>query len=312
MQTEALVLNAPHDLAVMRLALAEPGEGDVVVDTLWSGVSTGTERLLYNGTMPAFPGMGYPLVPGYESVGRVRSAGDKAGVGAGALVFVPGANCYGPVRGLFGANASTVVLPGARVVPISEGLGSLGTLMALAATAQHALAAPNALPGLLIGHGVVGRLLARLTLVHGGAAPTVWETNPIRAGGGAGYAVVHPRDDDRRDYRAIYDASGDASLLDTLVARLAPGGEIVLAGFYHERMSFAFPPAFMKEARLRIAAQFARADLQVVSEVIEGGRLSLDGLVTHTAGADDAPDAYRTAFEDAHCLKMILDWRGHA
>ncbi len=312
MHTQALVLNAPFDLAVTRLAVTEPGDADVVVDTLWSGVSTGTERLLYSGTMPPFPGMGYPLVPGYEGVGRVRSAGDSAGVALGAMVFVPGANCYGPVRGLFGANASTIVVPGARVVPISEGLGAQGTLMALAATAQHALAAPNTLPDLIIGHGVVGRLLARLTVLHGGAAPTVWETNPVRSTGATGYAVVHPRDDDRRDYRAIYDASGDASLLDTLVARLAPGGEIVLAGFYHERMSFAFPPAFMKEARLRIAAQFTKADLQVVSQLIESGRLDLGGLITNTAGADDAPDAYRTAFEDAHCLKMILDWRGHA
>jgi bacteriochlorophyllide a dehydrogenase len=44
----------------------------VVVDVEWSGISTGTERLLFTGRMPPSPGMGYPLVPGYESVGRVR------------------------------------------------------------------------------------------------------------------------------------------------------------------------------------------------------------------------------------------------
>jgi myo-inositol-1(or 4)-monophosphatase len=36
---------------------------------LHSGISTGTERLLWDGTMPPFPGLGYPLVPGYETVG---------------------------------------------------------------------------------------------------------------------------------------------------------------------------------------------------------------------------------------------------
>jgi 3-hydroxyethyl bacteriochlorophyllide a dehydrogenase len=40
------------------------------------------------------------------------------------------------------------------------------------------------------------------------------------------------------------------------VSRLAPGGEIVLAGFYDEPLSFTFPPAFMREARFRIAAQW--------------------------------------------------------
>ena len=51
--------------------------------------------------------------------------------------------------------------------------------------------------------------------------------------------------------------SGDAAILDTLVARLAPGGEIVLAGFYAEPLAFAFPPAFMREARIRVAARVA-------------------------------------------------------
>lgn len=159
---------------------------------------------------------------------------------------------------------------------------------------------------------MVGRVLARLTLVHGGAAPTVWEINPIQAGGARGCAVVHPGDDDRRDYRAIYDASGDAGLLDTLVMRLAPGGEIVLAGFYHERMGFAFPMAFMKKARFRIAAQFKRPDLDMVADAIASARLDLGGLITDHANANDAPDAYRTPFDDSRCLKMILDWRDAA
>ena len=41
-----------------------------------------------------------------------------------------------------------------------------------------------------------------------------------------------------------------------LIARLAPGGEIVLAGFYSAPLSFVFPPAFMREARIRVAAEW--------------------------------------------------------
>jgi 3-hydroxyethyl bacteriochlorophyllide a dehydrogenase len=150
--------------------------------------------------------------------------------------------------------------------------------------------------------------VARLTVLAGGA-PVVWERNPARADGALGYTVCDPEADPRRDYRCICDASGDPALLDTLIARLAPGGEIVLAGFYSERLSYAFPPAFMREARLRIAAQWAPADLLAVREFAESGRLSLDGLITHRAAPDQAEQAYRTAFGDAACLKMILDWR---
>jgi 3-hydroxyethyl bacteriochlorophyllide a dehydrogenase len=310
LDTLAVLLNAPESLALSRVSLVDPGEADVVVDVEWSGISTGTERLLYTGRMPPFPGMGYPLVPGYESVGRIVAAGPQAGREVGARVFVPGARCFGEVRGLFGGAASRLVVPGAKARPIDDGLGERGVLLALAATAHHAVAAPGAaLPDLIIGHGVLGRLIARIALALGGEAPTVWETNPVRLGGAVGYSVVDPIADERRNYRAIHDVSGDATILDTLIARLAPGGEVVLAGFYADRLSFAFPPAFMREARFRIAAEWKEPDIEAVTALIADGRLSLDGLITHHQPATAADEAYRTAFGDPACLKMILDWR---
>ena len=312
MKTLAVVLDEPERLALRRLDLSAPTADDAVVDIEWSGISTGTERLLYTGRMPAFPGMGYPLVPGYESVGRVREAGARSGLHAGDRVFVPGAKCYGDVRGLFGGAAAQVVVSGARLVRIDDGLGDRGALLALAATAHHALHATGArAPDLIVGHGVLGRLLARLAVLEGGA-PVVWERNAERAEGAVGYTVVDPATDARRDYRSIYDVSGDAALLDALIARLAPEGEVVLAGFYSAPLSFAFAPAFMREARLRVAAQWQPQDLAAVNALAAGGRLSLDGLITHRAPAADAADAYRVAFGDASCLKMILDWRGCA
>jgi 3-hydroxyethyl bacteriochlorophyllide a dehydrogenase len=291
-----------------RLDLAEPGEADVVVDVAWSGISTGTERLLWSGRMPPFPGMGYPLVPGYESVGRIAAAGSASGRSVGETVFVPGSTGFRNARGLFGGAASRLVAAGARVVPIDAALGDLGVLIALAATAHHAFPIDAPQPELIVGHGVLGRLMARIA-VAAGAAPVVWETNPARRGGAHGYAVYDPAEDPRKDYRIIADVSGDAAILDALVARLAPGGEIVLAGFYSDRLSFAFPPAFMREARLRIAAEWKPADLVSVSALIAAHRLSLDGLITHRAPARDAEAAYRTAFTDPACLKMVLDWR---
>ena len=90
--TVAVVLEEPRRLVLRGMSLPEPGDDDVVVDVEWSGISTGTERLLWSGLMPAFPGMGYPLVPGYESVGRVSEAGTNASRRVGDRVFVPGAN----------------------------------------------------------------------------------------------------------------------------------------------------------------------------------------------------------------------------
>jgi len=308
MDTRAIVLREPKSIDFMRLALPDMGAEDVVVEIEHSGISTGTERLLWSGRMPDFPGMGYPLVPGYESVGRVAAAGPDSGRRVGERVFVPGARCYGEIRGLFGGAASRVVTPGNRVYPLPDSLGEDAVLFALAATAQHAMAPSTDLPDLIVGHGVLGRLLARLAVAAGGR-PTVWETNPGRRAGANTYNVIDPADDSRRDYRAIYDVSGDPAILDRLIGCLAPGGEVVLAGFYVTPVSFAFPPAFMKEPRLRIAAEWRPDDMRAVLDLIDAGALSLDGLITHRSSPVDARDAYRTAFEDPDCLKMILDWR---
>lgn len=308
MKSVAVVFDCPKQLSLRELALAPAGAGDVVVDIAFSSISAGTERLLWEGRMPQFPGLGYPLVPGYESVGVVTAAGPEAALPVGTTVFVPGANCYGDVRGLFGGASHTVVAPAARVIPVDAALGERATLLALGATAYHALVAGSVLPELIIGHGVFGRLTARLTRALGGS-PTVWEKAPQRMAGALEYPVLASDADPRRDYRCILDASGDAALLDSLMFRLAKGGEIVLAGFYATPIAFQFPPAFMKEARLRIAAEWSPGDLAHVLDLVNSGRLSLDGLITDIAPADRAADAYRAAFEDPACLKMVLDWR---
>jgi bacteriochlorophyllide a dehydrogenase len=317
MKAWAVVMQEPEQLSVSQLELTPPADGDVVVDIHYSGISTGTERLLWSGRMPTFPGMGYPLVPGYESVGIVVDAGAQSGHRVGEQVFVPGARCYGEVRGLFGGASSRVVVAGGRAINIDAHPGEHNVLLALAATAYHAVACGGKRrdivpPELIVGHGVLGRLLARLTVAAGFAPPTVWELNPARASGAEGYAVVRPEDDPRRDYRAIYDVSGDTGVLDQLVTRLAPGGEVVLAGFYSQPVSFNFAPAFMREANFRCAAEWQRPDLLATQHLIETGRLSLEGLITHRTEATNAAEAYRTAFGDAACLKMVLDWRGCA
>ncbi len=77
MNAQAVVLEQPLQLSVRELPLVAATVNDLVVDISWSGISTGTEKLLWSGRMPSFPGMGYPLVPGYESVGRVVEAGSS-------------------------------------------------------------------------------------------------------------------------------------------------------------------------------------------------------------------------------------------
>jgi 3-hydroxyethyl bacteriochlorophyllide a dehydrogenase len=310
---QAIVFNAPQQLSVQTLEVKAFEANDIEVDVTFSGISTGTERLLWDGSMPPFPGLGYPLVPGYETVGIVSKVSEGSSVQIGDHVFVPGSYTFQGVRNIFGGAGSRLIVPHERVVKVDPGLGPKAVLLALAATCYHTIALggdkqPLVLPDLIVGHGVMGRLLARITVALGGTPPTVWETQAQRQTGAEGYSVVHPNDDTRKDYKAIYDVSGDSSLLNSLIMRLAPGGEVVLAGFYKQDLNFAFAPAFMREAHIRVAAQWKKHDLLAVTRMVESGQLSLEGMITHTYKLGQASDAYKVAFADPLCLKMMLDW----
>ena len=106
--------------------------------------------------------------------------------------------------------------------------------------------------------------------------------------------------------RIIFGAS------DANVATEATSGEIALAGFYTSRINFAFPPAFQREARLRIAAEWQAEDLAATRAMVEDGSLDLSGLITDVAPANEAERAYPAAFLDQDCLKMVLDWSEHS
>lgn len=323
---EAVVFEKPGSLNVRRVDLCAPMESDLLIDVHVTGISSGTEKLLWNGMMPEFPGLAYPLVPGYEAVGVVAQAGADCSIKAGTQVFVPGASCYtGDVRGLFGATASRLVVPEARVTDVSSMTGEQGVLLALAATAMHVLtyqykqANPDTAPlltdlvtyapQLIVGHGVLGRLLARLCVSIGADAPLVWELDVQRQWGGRGYEVIAPADDTRRPRKHVVDVSGACGEhFNDLIGLLEKGGRLTLAGFYNDPVNFNFAPAFMREATVGISSEWTPDDLNLVLSLFSAGALSLDGLVSHQYDCKQANIAYPQAFDDPACLKMILNW----
>jgi len=58
-----------------------------------------------------------------------------------------------------------------------------------------------------------------------------------------------------------------------------------------------------------VAAEWQQPDLEQAVRLVSEGELSLHGLVTHSQSAQAAAPAYRIAFGDPDCLKMIIDWR---
>ena len=310
-KTTAVIFEKPGALQLREASLRSPAANECLVESDWSGISTGTERLMLTGKMPPFPGLGYPLVPGYETTGRVLHAPKDSPITEGMRVFVPGGVGFTDAKNLFGGSARHVICPQERVVPINETLAQEGVLLALAATARHAIRRCESVgpPELIVGHGVLGQLVARLTESLYGQSPVVWETNPQRHESKGKYRVCSIDTDQRNDYGVVCDVSGSASALNQMISRCRPGATLVMAGFYSSAVTFDFPPAFMREINLLVSAEWQPQDLKEAAELASSGELDLTDLITDVLPANQAELAYDRAFNDNSCIKMVIDWR---
>jgi 3-hydroxyethyl bacteriochlorophyllide a dehydrogenase len=262
--------------------------GDVVVDIDFSGISTGTEKLLWNGRMPPFPGMGYPLVPGYESVGRVVSRPGPRGHRVGEHVFVPGAAASASARPVRRRGARLVV-PGARPRRSTKRWAKSAccwrwpprptTRSSAAAARPHRAARPDRRPrraGPPAGAPDRGR---RLAAAHG-----VGNQPRPRRGAWATRCCTPTRTRAATTTPSTTSAATPRSST-RLIARLAPGGEIVLAGFYSRAAVFNLRAGLHARSADPLRRRMAAPDLLAVKQLAETGRLSLDGLITHHAAA---------------------------
>ena len=139
MDTKAVVLTAPGELSLQSLELDPPAAADLVVEIEWSAISTGTERLLWSGQMPPFPGMDTPWCPATKPWDGCCRPGGSRGLPGASACSCPAQNATARCAPCLAAQLSRVVVPAARAVLIDDAIGERGVLLALAATAQHAV-----------------------------------------------------------------------------------------------------------------------------------------------------------------------------
>ncbi|TVQ35851.1 MAG: dehydrogenase [Geminicoccaceae bacterium] len=228
-------ITGPGHGEVRQEVLAPPGPGEVLVETLVSGVSVGTERLVFAGRVPAsqyeamrapcqrghFPG---PLAYGYAAVGRV--------VEGRAPVESDWVFCLHP-------HASAFVVPAAAVVPVPAAVPPMRAV--LAANMETALnaswdAAVN--PGervAVIGAGVVGSLAAYV-LARFGHRPLLVDIEPRRAALAAALGLDFCVSGDvRGPFDLVVHASGSPSGLVRALDLLAFEGRVLELSWYGDR-----------------------------------------------------------------------------
>jgi NADPH:quinone reductase-like Zn-dependent oxidoreductase len=182
--TRQFWIRSPGQGAVVDHAIAPPGPGELLVEASYSGISRGTEALVFSGSVPesqhdamrapfqegSFPG---PVKYGYSSVGTVSRAPDAPEL-EGKAVF-----CLFPHQDRY-------VVPVAAVVPLPEGVPEgRAVLGANMETALNVVWDAEVAPGdrvLIVGGGVVGLLVAWISGGIPGSEVLLVDVDPSRAG----------------------------------------------------------------------------------------------------------------------------------
>ncbi|KAB1941387.1 dehydrogenase [Micromonospora sp. ALFpr18c] len=226
----------PGTAEIRPVSLPTPGPDEVLVRARYSGVSRGTETLVFAGRVPAdqyaamrapfqegdFPG---PVKYGYLSVGVVEQGPAHL---LGRTVF-----CLHP-------HQSAYVVPVDAVVPVPDDVPPARAVLAgTVETAVNALWDAAPLVGdrvSVVGAGMVGCCVAALLARFPGVQVELVDTDPRRAGvaGALGVGFAQP-DDATGDRDLVVHASATAAGLQRSLDLLGPEGTVIELSWYGDR-----------------------------------------------------------------------------
>ncbi|NTV16376.1 MAG: chlorophyll synthesis pathway protein BchC [Chlorobiaceae bacterium] len=318
MNAKAIVFTGVRQIELSDVSLKPLSSTDVLVETWWSSISTGTEKMAWNGLIPSWPFI-FPFIPGYETVGKIIQAGDHVNQSLiGKFAYVAGSFGYEGVNAAFGGASEYIVCP-VESITILDNIENpkCGIALPLGATALHIvdLAQVKNKKVLVLGQGAVGILAAELAKLMGAKLVAATEPNKNRLQLSSADLKVDPETEDvsaalaGHEFDILIDSTGIMSAIDTGLRFLKFQGTVIFGGYY-QRINIDYSQAFQKELSFIAAKQWAKGDLERVRELIAQRKLNAERIFTHQHAVDEfITEAYQKAFTDPDCMKMILLWK---
>lgn len=339
---------APGRVKVREGPVPEPSPEEVRVRTTLSGISPGTERLIYQGKAPAdlpadatFSSMDgasldFPLTYGYACVGTVDMVGDEvAGNWRGTRVFA------------FQPHTSVFTCSPDDLVPLPDDISDEeAALVPAVETAVNFVMDGRPMVGesvVVFGQGVVGLLTTALLARHPVETLLSVEPSEVRRNWARELGAHHTFRPDEGEalHEALgvssedaleatehfegadltYEVSGDPDVLNMAVACTGFAGRIVVGSWYGTKKSeLALGGRFhrsrmdLRSSQVSTIAPEYRGRwsksrrMQVVLALLESN--DFEQLVTHSYPVSDAPRAYQELnVGDPALLQPILRYR---
>lgn len=334
---KAVVYTAATEFSVTEIPTPTPGPGELRFRVELAGVC-GTDLHVHDGTFFAE----FPLTPGHEPVGIVDAIGEGVeGFELGQRIVATGVggcgvceNCRRGKRLLCssltalgvtgpGGFAEHMIAPARWCFDASDLTAEHAVFAEPTACAIHGVERLAPQPGssaLVIGAGPTGLILAQL-LAHGNAA-TVTVAAPsahklelatrfgidsvVRIGrDGSGYdelTALAPN-----GFDIVVDATGVAAVTQRALGLVRDGGTVLVYGVTNPTDTVEFSPFDVYRREITITGSFAQIDsFPAALAALRSGRVSTEGLISHTFGLDDYGQALDTLQNDPTVHKVVM------
>jgi 2-desacetyl-2-hydroxyethyl bacteriochlorophyllide A dehydrogenase len=329
---KTLYFTAPRQVEIREETLPALGAENVLVETICSAISAGTEMLIYQGRFPRDleadsiisslrGGFKYPLAYGYACAGVVRETGaqvDKSYKDKAVFAFQPHTSHF------ITTPESLLPLPSALSADSACFLPNMETAINLVQDGAPIFGERV----LVLGQGIVGLLTAALlnefpldTLVTADRYPLRCNSSPILP-----HLSFDPHEPGFRQETMkllkqgadlTFELSGNPAALNDALALTCFSGRIVIGSWYGE-----------KQVEVHLGGKFHRSRIKLISSQVSTIAPELEGRwdkarrfdtawkaleriqpekwITHRFAIDDAPQAYRLLDESPQETIQVL------
>ncbi len=328
MNANAVVFTSRNTVAYLDVDCPEPGADDIVVDVTHSWISNGTEGSFLRGERIAGdtpwrvgdPNP-FPIVAGYQKVGRVTWVGDEVSdYVVGEIVF----STMGAVNGMFsprGGQISPSIGQAGGLWKLPEGhdpvkfSGMVLTQVGYNCGARPPIDAGE--PAIVIGDGLVGQWAAQTLVWRGaevmligrhedrlkrftqGECVNATTTNWVEAAQGKFGKTV----------QVVVDTVGSVEAIQSAYPLMKKYGHIVSAGFYGTEDRLPLQPPRYGELSIDLVSGWAQDRMDKTLELIAKGVLKTEELITHRFPVNEAAEAWALIESKKEpVLGVILEW----
>lgn len=324
---QRLVFTGKQIVSMEETQLKAPAQGEVLVRTQYSLMSTGTENIVFNRLFA--PGthwdrwVKYPFYPGYATVGVVEEAGPEVTDlrrgdhvvhrgGHGSRYVISAQGCYKYTGEIDPKHAVWFALAKISFMGARASNHSLGDSL------------------LVIGVGPIGQMSirwARAAGVETIIAVDRFESRLQMAKAGGATAVIgKPIEDAEADIKAanagelprvVLDGTGNQQVFSSALKLVAKFGRVVLLGDTGMPAEQHLTPDVISRGLTIVGAHDGhvnetwneRTISRLFFNLISSGRFNLEGLNTHTFAPADHVKAYETAnTQRGQTMGILFDW----